>query len=1062
MIDSGASCSAVPKNLFKSNSKDGVLQAANGTKIFTYGNINLHLNLGFRRNMYHNFIVADVQEPILGADFLEKYNLTLKMSKRIVQDEETGISIKGYKTFSSIYAIREKLCPRAEKILSKFNELVSENKQSIVTDTENRYTHEIVTEGCPPYFRPRKLNPKMLEATKEHFAQLLQDGIVRESVSEYASPLHIVPKSSGENRFVGDYRSLNRQTVKNRYPLPFINDAINDLQGKNIFSKLDLANAFNQIKMKEEDIKKTAVTTPVGLFEYIYMPYGLCGAAQTFQRFIDKVLRGLKRTNIDGSTSDVTYFAYIDDILIASEDENQHERDLLAVLDRLNNYNLKLSKHKCEFFQSEMNFVGYTLTNKGIKPMDDKVQAIKNFPRPETQELLKRFLGMVNFYHRFMKNAAEIMSPLNKILKGYTKKTRHRIIPWNKELCDAFEMTKNALINATLLRYPNKNNQIGLFTDASLLACGAVLQQQQGEDWVPLGFFSKTFNDKEKAASTFTRELTAIYKALHHFRHLVEGHSFNIYTDHMAIAKAMEKPYERPILKESRMLSFISQFDVNVIHIPGKDNQVADILSRPMGNLNSLSLEANIMKEEIVKSQKNCEELKHILNSDSALKLVKIQDLYCNIIGATVRPYVPLEVRKKIFDAIHNMSHPGVIRSQKLIRERFVWPDIKRDIKNWCQQCNECQRNKVTKHNKSAVVPIDIETSKFSHIHMDIVGPLPLSDNFVYLLTMIDRFSNWTEAIPLKNIDTKTILDNFLGNWVSRYGVPESLTTDRGAQFSSHSFGEVLRQLGIKHIMTTAYNPRANSKIERFHRTLKVALRSGPPEHWRYRLPMALLSLRSLYNESISCAPCNIVFGTSLRLPADILTRSQNSELQQNVYATELRKAMAQVLPPKATFTPLPGQIDLKLLSCDYVYVKNNAKKGLDSQYLGPFKVLERYEKCFKLQLDKRIDTVSIDRLKSAFKPTANVEQFELSIDFNEVVETDTPKNNDNIVIEPSNSENLVDATVKGHKRKHSDNTCSNKKRSVRFNCDPQSIKDSFSYTQSGRKSIPPTKYQAN
>ena len=1074
LIDSGASCSAVPKSLYKSTTKDGVLQAANGTKIFTYGNINLHLNLGFRRNMYHNFILADVQQPILGADFLEKYNLTLKMNQRIVQDEETGISVKGHKTFSSIYAIREKICPRAEKLLSKFDELTDDYKPSKPANTENRYTHEIVTEGCPPYFRPRKLNPKMLEATKEHFEQLLRDGIVRESISEYASPLHIVPKGSGENRFVGDYRALNKQTVKNRYPLPFINDAINDLQGKNVFSKLDLANAFNQIKMKEEDIKKTAVTTPVGLFEYVYMPYGLCGAAQTFQRFIDKALRGLKRTNLDGSQSDVTYFAYIDDILIASEDENQHERDLLAVLERLNNYNLKLSKHKCEFFQPEMNFVGYTLTNKGIKPMDDKVQAIKNFPRPETHELLKRFLGMVNFYHRFMKNAAEIMSPLNKILKGYTKKSRHRVIQWDKEdeLREAFEKTKNALIDATLLYYPNKNNQIGLFTDASLIACGGVLQQQQDSEWVPLGFFSKTFNDKEKAASTFTRELTAIYKALHHFRHLVEGHSFNIYTDHMAIVKAMEKPYERPILKESRMLSFISQFDVNVIHIPGKENQVADILSRPMGNLNSLSLEANIMKEEIVKSQEKCEELKHILNSDSALKLVKIQDLYCNIIGSTIRPFVPLEVRKKIFDAIHNMSHPGVIRSQKLIRERFVWPNIKRDIKNWCQQCNDCQRNKVTKHNKSAVTPIDIETSKFSHIHMDIVGPLPLSDNFAYLLTMIDRFSNWTEAIPLKNIDTKTILDSFLSNWVSRYGVPEAIATDRGGQFTSQAFEEVLRKLGIKHVMTTAYNPKSNAKIERFHRTLKVALRAGPPEHWRYRLPMALLSLRSLYTESIECAPCNIVFGTSLRLPADILTRNQHAEEHQNVYVTELRKAMAQVLPPKATFAPLPSQIDLKLLSCDYVYVRNNAKKGLDSQYLGPFKVLERHEKCFKLQLDKRIDTVAIDRLKSAFIPTANKEHFEISLDFNEAAKTSTTNYNNNVPVETAHNGNQLEHTETGHKRKHSDEplenilrkpqNISNKKRTVRFECNSQNIRDSFSYTQSGRKSAPPSRFQAN
>ena len=458
LIDSGASCSAIPFHQYKTKPKDGVLQAANGTQIFTYGNINLHLNLGFRRTMYHNFIIADVKEPILGADFLEKYNLTLKMGQQIVVDEETGISVKGHKSFSDIYAIQNKTCPQAEEILSKFENLTNDSKPLIPKGKENRYTHEIDTEGNPPYFRPRKLNPKMLDATKEHFQHLLKEGIVRESNSEYASPLHIVPKGKNDFRFVGDYRALNRQTVKNRYPLPYINDATNGLQGKCVFSKLDLANAFNQIEMREQDIKKTAVITPVGLFEYLYMPYGLCGAAQSFQRFIDKILRGLKRTNNDGTLSDVTFFAYIDDILIASENEDQHKKDLLAVFQKLSEYNLKLSKHKCEFFQEELNFVGYTLTEKGIKPMDDKIVAIKNFPRPETYELLKRFLGMVNFYHRFMKNAAEVMSPLNQLLKGYTKKSRHRIIKWSQDtnLSEAFENTKNALINATLLHYPDK------------------------------------------------------------------------------------------------------------------------------------------------------------------------------------------------------------------------------------------------------------------------------------------------------------------------------------------------------------------------------------------------------------------------------------------------------------------------------------------------------------------------------------------------------------------------------------------------------------------------------
>ena len=384
--------------------------------------------------------------------------------------------------------------------------------------------------------------------------------------------LHMVPKNSGGWRPFGDYRRLNDVTTADRYPVPHIQDFASQLAGASIFSKIDLVRCYHQIPVDADDVSKTAVITPFGLFKFLRTPFGLKNAAQTFQRLMDTGCNGLDFV-----------FVYLDDILVSSTSAEQHMLHLREVFHRLSTHGLVINVSKCQFGATTIDYLGHQITSQGAIPLPAKVEAIRTFARPTTIKGLQQFVGMLNFYHRFVPNAAHIMRPIYDALAG-----KPMTLMWSDELDEAFTTAKEALAQATMLVHPHSDRPTALTVDASGTAVGAVLEQNSDcSDWKPVAFCSRKLRPAEQNYSAFDRELLAAYLAIRHFRYFLEGRSFTLFTDHKPLTFAISKISDPWSPRQQRHLAYVSEFTTDVRHIEGKANTVADTLSR--GEISAIS-----------------------------------------------------------------------------------------------------------------------------------------------------------------------------------------------------------------------------------------------------------------------------------------------------------------------------------------------------------------------------------------------------------------------------------------------------------------------------------------
>lgn len=968
LVDTGSDVSALPPRFVKrcSPNSDYRLFAVNGSSIPTYGTRNLTIDVGLPKTFAWNFIVAQVKQPILGADFLTHFNLLPDLQKQRLLDGATLCSAPGHvqpTTQPSVSSINTnlRLQDAVVRLLRKYGAITKPPQY------HDQVKHDVVcfieTTGSPTYEKLRRLRFDVEQEVKSEYTRQEKIGIVRISKSQWAAGL-IIKRERGKLRLIGDYRRLNAQTVPDRYPIPVIYDAIGLLRGKRIFSKIDLVRAFHNIPVFASHVEKTAVISPAGLYENIRMPFGLRNAPSTFQRFMHAVLSNLPFCTV-----------YLDDILVFSDSPEEHINHLEIIFQRLLTYGLAINLDKCVFSVSDLQFLGYSINEKGFKPTEHKIEAIRQMQKPKTIAAMRKVLGVLNFYRQFTKNAAELLAPLQDTLKGHPKKNDRTTIKWTPELEKQFEKAREGFINYVQLRYQKRDAPLFLTCDASKIAVGAVLEQltEKGTR-EPLGFFSRKLDEKQVNWPAYDLELYAVYSAVEHFETMIQGRELTIVTDHRPLTYLFTTKKKCKIERRSRYAEYISQYSTRIEHVSGSANVIADALSRPEEEDNEVSqIDAPVTLQDIAAAQEVDAEIQNWKKygyRDQTLvteKVGKNQDIVCSVFQNEKRPIVPKKLRFPIFRQIHTIAHTGLKATLKLIRTKFYWPRMTTDIRKWHKACDQCQRVKTQRH---TIPPMGTfpACDRFEHVHMDLVGPLKPSQGYHYLCTFIDRATRWIEAIPLRTVTAETVARAFYNQWVSRYGTPLRVTTDRGPQFTSDLFIELTKFIGAQHIQTTAYHPQGNGMIERVHRRLKELL-TCHSQDWASYLPSILLGLRAAPRDETGVSTAEMVYGQALRLPGEMYQETTNID-DASQFVRKLRQTIKKLRPiPQTNRRKDKIFVHPDLQQCKRVFVRvDKVRASLEAPYQGPYTVTKRREHYFELDMDGKKDTVSIMRLKPAYE----------------------------------------------------------------------------------------------
>ncbi|XP_022816846.1 uncharacterized protein LOC111349827 [Spodoptera litura] len=405
--------------------------------------------------------------------------------------------------------------------------------------------------------------------------------------------------------------------------------------------------------------------------------------------------------------------------------------------------------------------------------------------------------------------------------------------------------------------------------------------------------------------------------------------------------------------------------------LPQSENVVADALSRVE------EIHPPLNYQTLANEQNTDNELQELLTSGSTLKLVKMRTpdsdlhVYCDVSTSSPRPYITPAFRKQVFDSLHNLSHAGTKATVKLVTQRFVWPGIKRDCRKWVKTCQQCQRSKVTRHTTAPLASFQPPSARFRHIHLDLIGPLPLCSGYRYCLTIVDRFTRWPEAYPLQDISADTCATALIQGWISRFGCPEDITTDRGSQFLSHTFKELATLISANHHTTTSYHPAANGLVERMHRQLKSAITCHASPNWVEILPWVLLGIRSSWKEDLQTSAAELVYGEPLRLPGQFFSSDPGDVTDMTTITGRLRAHVSRLKPMPTSWHGIasrPFYVPKDLAKASHVFVRHGpVKRPLQAPYAGPYKVLHRSQKTFDIDIQGKTQRISIDRLKPAY-----------------------------------------------------------------------------------------------
>ena len=753
-----------------------------------------------------------------------------------------------------------------------------------------------------------RVAPTVAAELQENVQLMKNLGVIEESQSPWASPVLLVPKKDGTRRFCTDFRALNLVTKSDVFPLPRIDNIMDKLVNCQYFTSIDLKHAFWQIPMREEDKEKTSFICGNRLWQYRRMAFGLKNSPATFQRCI-----GLAIGENDYS------LAYLDDIIIFSRTAEDHLIHIESILESLSKHNLNAKMSKCEFFKKSLTFLGHIVSRDGIQVCPEKVTSVKEFPIPINVKELRSFLGLSNYYRRFIDGYSNITSVLTKLLQKNVEYT------WTTECQSAFDEMKEKLTQAPVLAFADYNLQFILTTDACDSGIGGVLSQCFDGVEKPVLFLSRTLNEHERNYATTHKECLAIVWCIKQCEHYLLGNKFVIRTDHHALKWLMSvKDHNGRLMRWALMLM---EYEFEIQHVKGKTNFVADALSRHPVNM----IVSNEEEEEQKHGENNViidgievptghklQRVKRMQLEDEDLLLIilyltdgtlpedgkqaeslvhKVLNKYV-LIDSTLyhlwqqsnsnthprmemvqQLVIPKSLRKEILYACHEdlfSGHSGLKKTYERLRARFYWDNMYKDAFEHVQSCLDCEMKKFPA-NTGTAVPVSLTHGPVCEPCqdwcVDLCGPFPLSHNGNrYACIFMDRFSRFPEAFGIKDKRAETVAKVLVEQIVCRYGCPRTLLSDRGGEFLSELSNEIYRLMNIKKLNTSGYRPQTNGMVEKFNHTLVQSISQyirADQRDWDEFLPYACFQYRSSKNETTNESPYYLLFYRDMKMPLD-------------------------------------------------------------------------------------------------------------------------------------------------------------------------------------------------